>query len=178
VVDLMELLKKIYHFIIVFFEEILSTAALITCASAIVIQVFYRYFLNISLEWPFELSIYAYIWTLYLGAAWGIREGHHVKFNILYDKLPSKVQKMVNIIFNTITTAVFIIIFKPVWEYLLFNYRIKTVALKIPWTYVFMVFSIFLTLTIIHNIEHIICDIKFLFTNKDTDRTGDKVKCL
>ncbi len=174
----MELLKKIYHFIIIFFEEILSTAALITCASAIVIQVFYRYFLNISLEWPFELSIYAYIWTLYLGAAWGVRKGHHVKFNILYDKLPPKVQKMVNIIFNTITTAVFIIIFKPVWEYLLFNYRIKTVALKIPWTYVFMVFSIFLILTIIHNIEHIVCDIKFLLTNKNTDRTGDKVKCL
>lgn len=174
----MELLKKIYHSIIIFFEEILSTAALITCALAIVIQVFYRYFLNISLEWPFELSIYAYIWTLYLGAAWGIREGHHVKFDILYDKLPPKVQKMVNIIFNTITTTVFIIIFKPVWEYLLFNYRIKTVALKIPWTYVFMVFSIFLILTIIHNIERIICDIKSLFTNKDIDRTGDKVKCL
>ena len=85
---------------------------------------------------------------------------------------------MVNIIFNTITTAVFIIIFKPVWEYNLFNYRIKTVALKIPWTYVFMVFSIFLILTIIHNIEYIICDIKFLFANKDTNRTGDKVKCL
>lgn len=173
----MELLKRIYKFIIIFFEEVLSTAALITCASAIVIQVFYRYFLNISLEWPFELSIYAYIWTLYLGAAWGIREGHHVKFNILYDALPPKVQKMINIIFNTITTVVFIIIFKPVWEYLLFNYRIKTVALKIPWTYVFMVFSIFLTLTIIHNIEHIICDIKSLFTNKDDDTTGDEVKC-
>lgn len=174
----MELLKKIYHFIIVFFEEILSTVALITCASAIVIQVFYRYFLNISLEWPFELSIYAYIWTLYLGAAWGVREGHHVKFNILYDKLSLKVQKTVNIIFNSITTGVFILIFRPVWEYLLFNYRIKTVALKIPWTYVFMVFSIFLILTIIHNIEYIICDIKFLLNNKDTDRTGDKVKCL
>ena len=174
----MELLKKIYHFIIIFFEEILSTIALITCASAIVIQVFYRYFLNISFEWPFELSIYAYIWTLYLGAAWGVREGHHVKFNILYDKLPPKIQKTVNIVFNSITTAVFILIFRPVWEYNLFNYRIKTVALKIPWTYVFMVFSIFLILTIIHNIEYIICDIKFLLNNKDTDRTGDKVKCL
>jgi len=177
VVDFMELLKRIYHFIIIFFEEYLSTAALIICASAIVIQVFYRYFLNISLEWPFELSIYAYIWTLYLGAAWGVREGGHVKFNIVHDKLPPKVQKVVNIIFNTITTVVFIIIFKPVWEYLLFNYRVKTVALKIPWTYVFMVFSIFLFLTIIHNIEYIIFDIKFLLNNKDTDGTGDKVKC-
>jgi TRAP-type C4-dicarboxylate transport system permease small subunit len=174
----MELLKRIYKFIIIFFEEILSTAALIICALVIGIQVFYRYFLNISLEWPFELSIYAYIWTLYLGAAWGVREGHHVKFNILYDKLPLKVQKILNIVFNTITTAVFIIIFKPVWEYLLFNYRIKTVALKIPWTYVFIVFPIFLILTIIHNIEHIIRDITFLFNIKNTNETGDKLKCL
>ena len=40
-----------------------------------------------------------------------------------------------------------------------------------------MVFSIFLFLTIIHNIEYIIFDIKFLLNNKDTDGTGDKVKC-
>lgn len=166
----MELSKKIYHAIIIFLEEILSTAALIICVSTIIIQVFYRYFLNISLEWPFEVSIYAYIWTLYLGAAWGIREGHHVKFNLLFDVLPTRIQKMINIIFNSITTTVFIIIFKPVWEYLLFNYRIKTVALKIPWTYVFGVFSIFLFLTIIHNIEYIIYDIKFLFTHKDFNK--------
>ena len=127
----MELLKRIYKFIIIFFEEFLSTVALIACTLVIVIQVFYRYFLNISLEWPFELSIYAYIWTLYLGAAWGVREGHHVKFNILYDKLPLKTQKILNIIFDTITTAVFIFIFKPVWEYLLFNYRIKTAVVMV-----------------------------------------------
>ncbi|MDD3538944.1 MAG: TRAP transporter small permease subunit [Atribacterota bacterium] len=166
----MELSKKIYHAIIIFLEEILSTTALIICVSAIIIQVFYRYFLNISLEWPFEVSIYAYIWTLYLGAAWGIREGHHVKFNLLFDVLPTRIQKMINIIFNSITTTVFIIIFKPVWGYLWFNYRIKTVALKIPWTYVFGVFSIFLFLTIIHNIEYIIYDIKFLFTHKDFNK--------
>ena len=166
----MKLFKKIYRAIIIFLEEILSTAALIICASTIIIQVFYRYFLNISLEWPFELSIYAYIWTLYLGAAWGIREGHHVKFNLIFDALPTRIQKIINIFFNSITTTVFIIIFKPVWEYLLFNYRIKTVALKIPWTYVFGVFSIFLFLTIIHNIEYIIYDIKFLFTHKDFNK--------
>ncbi|MDD3657013.1 MAG: TRAP transporter small permease subunit [Atribacterota bacterium] len=166
----MGLLKSVYRFIIIFFEEYLSAIALITCFSTIVIQVFYRYFLNISLEWPFELSIYAYIWTLYLGAAWGVREENHVKFNMIYDFLSLNVQKMLNIIFNSITTLIFIIIFIPVWDYLLFNYRIKTVALKIPWTFVFGVFSIFLVLTIIHNIDHIIRDINYLIVNKKSIR--------
>jgi len=171
-----KLFKKIYNFIIIFLEEILSMSALIICAATICIQVFYRYFLNISLEWPFELSIYAYIWTLYLGAAWGVREGHHVKFNILYDKLSFKSQKILNIVFDTITTLVFIFIFKPVWEYLLFIYRIKTAALKISWTFIFMVFPIFLILTIIHNLEHIVRDIIFLFNIKHYPQIKQEVK--
>jgi TRAP-type C4-dicarboxylate transport system permease small subunit len=166
----MQLFKNIYRYFFIFFEEFLPSLSLLICTSAIIIQVFYRYFLNISLGWPFELSVYAYIWTLYLGAAWGVREEHHVKFNLIYDALSPKVQKILNIIFDTITTIVFIIIFIPVWEYLLFNYRIKTVSLKIPWTIVFGVFSIFLTLTIIHNIEHIIRDIKYLIGNKKSEK--------
>lgn len=170
-------LKKTYEFVVVFLEEYLSMLALVICAAAIVIQVFYRYALNISLDWPFELSIHAYIWTLYLGAAWGVREGYHVRFNIIYDKLSYKVQKIVNIIFNTTTTVVFILIFWPNWDYLLFNYRIKSVALKIPWTYVFMVFPIFLILTIIHNISFIVGDVKALYHAGDVKRTGDNRSC-
>ncbi len=172
----MKLFKKIYNLLIIFVEEIISMSALLICAAAICIQVFYRYFLNISLEWPFELSIYAYIWTLYLGAAWGVREGYHVKFNILYDKFSYKNQKIINIIFDVLTTVVFIFIFKPIWEYLLFIYRIKTAALKIPWTYVFIVFPLFLLLTIIHNIEHIVKDIIFLLNSRSHHPTNQEAK--
>lgn len=172
----MKLFKKIYNLIIIFFEEILSASALLICAVTICIQVFYRYFLNISLEWPFELSIYAYIWTLYLGAAWGVREGHHVKFNIFYDKFSVKNQKIINIILDTITTIVFIVIFKPIWGYLLFIYRIKTAALKIPWTFVFMVFPIFLSLTIIHNVENIVKNLIFLLNTKHYSQIKQEVK--
>ena len=172
-----EYLKKAYKFVIIFIEEYLSMLALVTCVAAIVVQVFYRYVLNIALDWPFELSVHAYIWTLYLGAAWGVREGYHVRFNILYDKLSYKVQKVVNIIFNSITTVVFILIFWPNWDYLLFNYRIKTVAFKLPWTYVFMVFPIFLILTIIHNIGYIVDDVRSLLNSGDVKRTGDRASC-
>lgn len=130
---------------------------------AILIQVFFRYVLNISLEWPFELSIYGFIWSLYLGAAYARREGKHVKLDIVYEKLPVKVQAVFNIFFNLITIVIFSLIIYPISDYLIFSYRIKTVALKLPWTYVFGVFPIFLVLIIIHNLEYIIQDIKFLF---------------
>jgi TRAP-type C4-dicarboxylate transport system permease small subunit len=155
--------KKIYHKLLYFLEEVIPMCTLLITVLAILIQVFFRYVLNISLEWPFELSIYGFIWSLYLGAAYARREGKHVKLDIVYEKLPVKVQAIFNIFFNLITIVIFSLIIYPISDYLIFSYRIKTVALKLPWTYVFGVFPIFLVLIIIHNLEYIIQDIKFLF---------------
>lgn len=157
------MLKKIYHKLLYFLEEVIPMCTLLITVLAILIQVFFRYVLNISLEWPFELSIYGFIWSLYLGAAYARREGKHVKLDIVYEKLPVKVQAVFNIFFNLITIVIFSLIIYPISDYLIFSYRIKTVALKLPWTYVFGVFPIFLVLIIIHNLEYIIQDIKFLF---------------
>lgn len=157
------MLKKIYHKLLYFLEEVIPMCTLLITVLAILIQVFFRYVLNISLEWPFELSIYGFIWSLYLGAAYARREGKHVKLDIVYEKLPVKVQAIFNIFFNLITIVIFSLIIYPISDYLIFSYRIKTVALKLPWTYVFGVFPIFLVLIIIHNLEYIIQDIKFLF---------------
>ncbi|MDI3548301.1 MAG: TRAP-type transport system small permease protein [Halanaerobiales bacterium] len=160
------MVKKIYRLLIYIIEELIPIITLALTVVALIIQVFFRYVLNISLEWPFELSIYAFVWTLYLGAAYARREGKHVKLDIIYNRLSPRVQAFFNLIFNIITTWIFLIILYPVWNYLLFTYRIKTVALKLPWTYVFMVFPIFLVLTIIHNIKFVYDDILFLIGKK------------
>lgn len=156
------MLKKTYKFILYLLEEVIPMLALFVTVMSILIQVFFRYVLNISLTWPFELSIYGFIWTLYLGAAFARKKEKHVKLDLVYEKLPVKIRAIFDIIFNIITIIIFAMIIYPVSDYLLFSYRIKTVALKIPWTYVFGVFPIFLILIIVHNIEYIVKDIKIL----------------
>lgn len=156
------LLGKLWAAILFLFEELVPVVTLAITVLAIMIQVFYRYVLDTPLEWPFELSIYAFVWTLYLGAARATRTQEHIKLDIVYNSMPMKVRKFFDILFNAIVTVIFLVALKPIWDYLLFSYRIRTVALKLPWTVIFGVFPVFMALVIIHNIGHIVRDVRIL----------------
>jgi hypothetical protein len=57
-------------------------------------------------------------------------------------------------------------------NYTLWNYRIKSSALRIPWTYLLMCFPIFVILILIHTFRDIYTNIR-IFLGKTTAR--DKV---
>ncbi|RKX53952.1 MAG: TRAP transporter small permease [Thermotoga sp.] len=119
--------------------------------SCIVIQVFSRYVLDHPLPLLFELSIYSFVWVIYLGAPLARRYRQHIRFDILYRKLPRKMQLISEIIFDVLTNTVLILISVPIVKYTIWNYRIKASISKIPWSYVFLCYPIFIVLLFIHN---------------------------
>lgn len=137
-------------------------AMLVITVAAVLVQVFYRYVLDHPLTWPFEVSIYGYVWTLYLGAAYATRRREHIRLDVVYTALPERARRVVDIVFNLVTSAVFLWALKPVWEYLLFSYRIRTVGLRLPWTYVLAVFPIFLVLVALHSLGRVVEDVRAL----------------
>ncbi|HHF98714.1 MAG TPA: TRAP transporter small permease subunit, partial [Candidatus Aerophobetes bacterium] len=74
-----------------------------------------------------------------------------IRFDIVYRKFPRKFQLIIDMFFDILTNVVFILILIHSVEYTIWNYRIKSSALRIPWTYLLMCFPIFLVLIIIHN---------------------------
>lgn len=163
---------RFWHGVVFAVEEVLPSITLAITVVSILIQVFYRYVLDRPLAWPFEVSIYGYVWTLYLGAALAIRKGEHIRFDIVYRSLPEQVRRCLDITFNLITSAVFVVALKPVWDYLLFSYRIRTVALKLPWTYVLLVFPVFLVLAIVHSLSRVREDARALVVGGNGGNTG------
>ncbi len=153
-------------------EEWLPMATLVVSVAAVLVQVFWRYVLDRPLTWPFEVSIYGYVWTLYLGAAYAARRREHIRLDVVYAALPDRVRRVCDIVFNLVTSAVFIWALKPVWEYLLFSYRIRTVGLKLPWTYVLAVFPAFLVLVTLHSLARVIEDVQALARRRDGSSGG------
>lgn len=139
--------KKIFDFI----EIHLASFIFLVLIFSVVIQVFSRYVLDRPLPRLFELSIYSFVWVIYLGASFAKRYRKHIRFDILYRKFPRKIQLIIDMFFDILTNVVFILILIPSVEYTIWNYRIKSSALRIPWTYLLMCFPIFLVLIIIHN---------------------------
>ena len=162
-------MKRIGTKILDFIEIHLATWIFILLLTSISIEVFSRYVLNKPTPRFFEISIYSFIWTIYLGAALAKRYNQHIRFDIVYIRLPPKGRLLVDIVFDSLVTIVFLIMLIPCLDYTFWNYRIKSSALRIPWTYLLICFPIFVILILIHNFRDIYTNIR-IFTGKATDR--------
>jgi len=143
---------EIYLLTFIFFLLIMSVA----------VEVLFRYAFNHPIPELFEISIYTFIWAIYLGAALAKRYDQHIRFDLLYVKLSGKAKLWIDILFDTLTSLVFLILLVPTIQYTVINYKIKASVLRIPWTYLLMCFPIFVILILIHNGMAILSNIREL----------------
>jgi C4-dicarboxylate transporter, DctQ subunit len=65
------------------FEEITASVALSFMAIIIIVQVFQRYVLQHSLDWPEELARYLFIYSVYIGASYAALGRRHLEVTIV-----------------------------------------------------------------------------------------------
>jgi TRAP-type transport system small permease protein len=78
--------------------EIVMVVLTICMVSLVSYQVFERYVLHYTPPWSEELSVYLMIWFGMLGIAAGVRRGTHMSLHFFADKLPKKVQSVLEIL--------------------------------------------------------------------------------
>jgi TRAP-type C4-dicarboxylate transport system permease small subunit len=150
--------KKIFNFL----ELHLPTFVFFLLVASVSTQVFSRYVLNYPLPKFFELSIYSFVWVIYLGAALAKRYNKHIRFDIINKKLSEKTRSIIDIFFDLVTIVVFLFLLVPSIRYTIWNYRVKASALRVPWTYLLLCFPLFIILIIIHNAASIVQNVRFL----------------
>lgn len=68
------------------------TAALVAAVAVMVLvvsaQVALRYGLNRSIDWADELGRLAFVWSIFLAIPLAVRQGGHIRIDIVADKLP------------------------------------------------------------------------------------------
>lgn len=65
------------------FEETLSSFLLALMSVASILQVFFRYCVSYSLDWPEELGRYLFIALVYIGSSYAEQENKHLAITIL-----------------------------------------------------------------------------------------------
>ncbi|MBI5665709.1 MAG: TRAP transporter small permease [Nitrospirae bacterium] len=118
--------------IIVRTETILSFLFFTGMFGAILIQVFFRYVLNNPLVWPYELSVYCYIYIIYAGAVMAARRDSHISFDIFYNRLPKRARLLTSILGNLIVIASFISILPASFRFLRLFWEVKSSSMGIP----------------------------------------------
>ena len=152
-------MRRIANFIFDLFEVYLAVVIFSALIVSIFSEVFMRYVLNNPSPELFELSIYCFVWVIYLGGALATRYNQHVRFDLIYRALPEKGRRVLELAFMTLTNGVLLVLFVPSIRYTIQMYPIKASALRVPWTFLLLVFPIFLALVLIHNFTDIVKDI-------------------
>jgi TRAP-type C4-dicarboxylate transport system permease small subunit len=131
-------------------EVYLPVAVFSVLLLSVFVQVFMRYVLNMPSPELFEVSIYSFVWVIYLGGALATRYDQHMRFDLIYRSLRRKVRLVLDIVFDLFTSGVLFLLVIPSFRYSIDLYPIKASALRIPWTFLLIVYPVFVVLVIVH----------------------------
>lgn len=155
-------LKRTAAFLFDFVELYVPLASFSIMFVVFIVSIFFRYFLNNPLTWPYEVTIFGFIWTAVLGATYTRRKHAHVKFTITYDRASPRGKAYIRIAGNALIAALFAISFYPTYDYIQFKAFQKSTVLEIPFNIAFGPYLFFLILIVGHCIYDIVLDIRNL----------------
>ena len=149
-------MRRVVSFLFDLLEVYLAVGVFAALIVTVAAEVFFRYVLNNPRGELFELSVYCFVWVIYLGGALATRYNQHVRFDLIYTRLPHKARRVLDIVFDLLTNGVLLVLFFPAVRYTIDMYKIKASALRVPWTFLLIVFPIFIALVLIHNFTNLV----------------------
>lgn len=88
----------------------IAGAIIIFIMAAVTYEVIMRYFLNRPTLWVVEVSGYSLLFITFLGAAWVLGKGGHVKIDLLINRLKPRSQVRLSIITSIMAAIICLII--------------------------------------------------------------------
>lgn len=108
-----------------------------------ILQIFCRYVLNYPLGWTIEACLLCWLWLVFWGCAFRVKNDDHVRFDILYSNVPRFVQLVFSVISAIAIIAALVLSFPATLDFVQFMKIESTSLLHIRFDYVFSIYLIF-----------------------------------
>jgi TRAP-type C4-dicarboxylate transport system permease small subunit len=108
-----------------------------------ILQIVSRYVLNSPIGWTLELCLTLWIWIVFWGAAFCVRDKDHVTFDILYLSAGHRPRRVFAFVSAVAIVVGLLASLPATWDYITFYEIKKSATLKIRLDYVFSVYAIF-----------------------------------
>jgi TRAP-type C4-dicarboxylate transport system permease small subunit len=162
-------IKKAGSTLLDIIEIYLPAVAFMVMFLAFNLQIFYRYVLNNPLQWTWEGTIIAYIWTILFATGLATRNHAHVKFTLIYDRVSDRARAWFRITGDLIIVSAFILIAYPSYDFIAFMRIKKSAVFGIPFSIIYFPFMVFLATTIGHKVYDIVTDARQLAQPKRSE---------
>jgi TRAP-type C4-dicarboxylate transport system permease small subunit len=124
--------------------EFVAAAMLAAMFLTFVLQIFSRYILHAPFGWTLELCLALWIWIVFWGNAFIVRERDHVRFDILYLAVPHGVQRVFALVSAAAIAVAMVVALLPTWDYIDFLKIKRSATLRIPMRDIFAIYALFM----------------------------------
>ncbi len=128
---------KIFDFLETF-VKIVAGVCLFAVFALVTVQVASRFIFNSSVAAASELSIYAMIWTVFLGAAVAFRSNSHIAMDILKNRFPARIMPIADGVIFLLLAGFLCLIATEGFDLSMRAMRQTSPASKIPVGYITM----------------------------------------
>ncbi|HEX2019932.1 MAG TPA: TRAP transporter small permease subunit [Aurantimonas sp.] len=123
--------------------ENMLAAMLAVMFLAFVIQIVFRYLLNLPVGWTHEISVIMWIWLVLWGAAFVLTEAEEIRFDIFYGGVGARTRRVMTVIFSLALVALYTLAMPAVWDYVTFMRVQESSYLDLRFDYLFSIYVIF-----------------------------------
>jgi len=137
------------------FEELAVGGLLLLLAIGTTVQVFTRYFLDLTFDWFDEGARYLLIFATFLGASMAVKHGAHYSMEAVVQYVPVRIAACMRMLGSLCSTAVMLVIAWYGWSQtmMMARYGMTTAALGVPMWIPYLpigLFSISIALRFLH----------------------------
>jgi TRAP-type C4-dicarboxylate transport system permease small subunit len=110
---------------------------------AFIVQIVFRYLFNFPIGWTSELSVITWLWLVLWGAAFVVKEGEEIRFDLIYGSAGRRTRRVIGIITGISIVALYAGSLPATVAYVSFMRVEKTAYLKIRFDYLFSIYVVF-----------------------------------
>ena len=129
--------------------ENLLAAMLAVMFTVFILQIFFRYIVNLPVGWTHEISVIMWLWMVLFGTAFVVRDSEEIRFDILYSAVSDRWRRVLVVTSAVILIVLFGISLPAVIDYVMFMKVEKTAYLKIRFDWLYSIYAIFAVATIV-----------------------------
>ena len=137
-----------------------AVALLVAMFVSFLLQIFSRYIVRHPLGWTVEVCLMCWLWLVFWGCAFLLKERDHVTFEILYLASSSRLRRAFALISALAMLTALVASLPGSLDYIRFIHIKKSAILRIPLDRVFSVYAVFLVVLIIRYVIRIVALIR------------------
>lgn len=104
------------------------------------IQIVFRYLLNLPIGWTHEISVILWLWLVLFGAGFVLRESEEIRFDIVYGAVGPRLRRLMAVITASALVVLYTLSLPAMADYVAFMKVERTAYLKLPFNWVYAIY--------------------------------------